>query len=365
MDVASNSHHGKYEHQHMQEEMNVWLLLDSSKPGGIESHVMQLASGLRSHGVAVSVVFLADHGKHPMKDALDKAGIDRRFLKGSFYSLVKALKNSKPALVHTHGYKAGILGRAAGQIVGIPVASTFHAGETGRGRMRFYDTLDRQTAKLASLVYAVSNDIANKLPAPSRVLDNFVDTRDCVTSSGDKIAFVGRLSHEKGPDRFVDLAESFPSIPFHVYGDGPLGDKLRQSAPANLAFHGQQASMKPLWSEIGLLVMPSRHEGMPMAALEAMSHGIPVIASKVGAMQRVVQDGSNGWLVNEGDMAALRDRLQLWLALDERQKNRMRVAASERIMSEFSVDSVIPEIIAGYRKITSSRRARVAGNLQQ
>ena len=106
----------------MQEEMKVWLLLDSSKPGGIESHVMQLASGLRSHGVAVSVVFLAHHGKHPMKDALDKEGIDQKVLGGGFYSLVKALHIAKPALVHTHGYKAGILARAAGLIVGIPVA---------------------------------------------------------------------------------------------------------------------------------------------------------------------------------------------------------------------------------------------------
>jgi hypothetical protein len=349
----------------MREQMRVWLLLDSSKPGGIESHVLQLASGLLAHGIAVRVVFMADHGRHPLKDALDEAGIDRQVLDGGFYSLLKALRTSRPAVVHTHGYKAGILARAAGPIAGIPVASTFHAGETGRGRMRFYDTLDRQTAIFASLVYAVSNDIANKLPTPSRVLDNFVDTRDCEISRSDTIAFVGRLSDEKGPDRFVDLAESFPKIPFHIYGDGPLGEKLRQGAPGNLTFHGQQASMKPLWKDIGLLVMPSRHEGMPMAALEAMSHGIPVIASNVGAMERVVQDGSNGWLVDEGDIAALRDRLKLWLALDEQQKYHMRVAASERILSAFSTDSVIPEIIAGYRTITSSRRATIAGNPQQ
>lgn len=347
----------------MRNQMRVWLLLDSSKPGGIESHVLQLARGLLAHGVSVRVVFLSDHGKHPMKDALDEAGIDQQVLEGGIYSLWKALRSSRPALVHTHGYKAGILARAAGVITGIPVASTFHAGETGRGRMQLYDTLDRQTARLASLVYAVSSDIARRLPAKCTVLDNFIDTRECEASSGDKIAFVGRLSHEKGPDRFLHLAESFPSTTFHIYGDGPLGDSIRHGAPGNLVLHGQQASMKPLWAGIGLLVMPSRHEGMPMAALEAMSHGIPVIASNVGAMERVVQPGINGWLVDEGDMTGLRDKLRHWLALDEQHKRRMQEAASRKIRNEFSVNSVIPKIIAGYRKITKSRRSGITGHL--
>jgi hypothetical protein len=100
-----------------------------------------------------------------------------------------------------------------------------------------------------------------------------------------------------------------------------------------------------------------------MAALEAMSHGIPVIASNVGAMERIVQPGINGWLVDEGDMTGLRDKLRHWLALDEQHKRRMQEAASRKIRNEFSVNSVIPKIIAGYRKITKSRRSGITGHL--
>lgn len=112
---------------------SVWLLLDSSGIGGIETHVWHLAEALRSRGRPVRVVFLADHGPHPLFDRLEAAQHRVTRLGGSFGDLLHALREQRPGVLHTHGYKAGILGRLAARLAGIPVVSTFHAGEPGRG----------------------------------------------------------------------------------------------------------------------------------------------------------------------------------------------------------------------------------------
>ncbi len=86
-----------------------------------------------------------------------------------------------------------------------------------------------------------------------------------------QIAFVGRLSHEKGADRFIDIARHIPDIEFSIYGDGPEKPRLIENAPANVIFHGHQNDMDAVWCNISALVISSRYEGLPMAALEAMA----------------------------------------------------------------------------------------------
>ena len=185
---------------------NIWLLLDSSKAGGIETHVLQLANGLRNHGEAPLVVFLTDYGQHPLRELLQHNGIPQITLDGGFTTLFKKLRQERPAILHTHGYKAGILGRFSAWISKIPVISTYHSGEIASGKLALYDWIDRHSAGLAVQVFAVSPQIAQRLPVKAKVFDNFVNTRDLQNSTGNQIAFVGRVSNEKGPDYFASLA---------------------------------------------------------------------------------------------------------------------------------------------------------------
>ncbi len=335
-------------------QQEIWLALDSRAPGGIESHVRQLAEGLKRRGQLVRVVFLRDYGEHPLHDVLRAADIPSLVLDGRIGSLWRHLRRARPALLHTHGYKAGILGRVAARLNRIPVISTFHAGERPSGRLALYDCLDRHTARLAQQRFAVSPAIMQRLPVTAELTDNFVDDAGLAISHGRQIAFVGRLSEEKGPDRFLRLASEFPQQQFHLYGDGPQMAALRQTAPKNLQFHGQQDDMTPLWQNIGLLVMPSRHEGLPMAALEAMARGIPVLASNVGALDQLVEDGTNGWLVENGDQEALAERLGHWLAMDTEQIQTMQQASQRQITRRYSADIAIPRLIAVYERLVST-----------
>jgi len=331
----------------------IWLLLDSSSPGGIETHVFQLAIGLKEQGQKARVVFLQDYGPHPLRDALKASGVSTEALDGSMKSLWTMVRKHKPFLLHTHGYKAGILGRIIGLLAGVSAVSTFHAGEKPSGKLAIYDRLDRGTAWLAKKVFAVSPEIAARLPVKSLVLDNFIDTSRLPQSSGKQIAFVGRLSHEKGPDYFLQLATFFPKQQFDFYGDGPSREELEGKAGPNVRFHGQQSDMTPVWQKIGLLVMPSRHEGLPMAALEAMGRGIPVLASDVGALDQLVKHGFNGWLIPPGDTDALKAHLSQWLKMNNEDKNEFHDLSKAVVERRFSAAVVIPQLLSVYQDATA------------
>ncbi|MCB1775039.1 MAG: glycosyltransferase family 4 protein [Gammaproteobacteria bacterium] len=327
---------------------SIWLALDSRQAGGIETHVVQLANGLRDHGWHSRVVFLRDHGPHPMKDRLADRGLPWSVLDGRFFSLARLLRTARPSILHTHGYKAGIVGRLAARITGVPVVSTFHAGETGTGRVALYDRLDRWTSALSQQRIAVSQSIADRLPWPSSVMNNFVDVPD-PTTIGNQIAFVGRLSHEKGPDIFTRLGALHPGHPFHVYGSGPMATELQRTASANIVFHGAQADMDTVWPRIGVLVMTSRHEGLPMAALEAMARGIPVIATNTGNLPALVRHGDNGFLCPVADIAAFDTCLSTWLTRKD-QRDRWSVTARDTVQRAFSTRAVVPQVLDRYRQ---------------
>lgn len=328
----------------------IWLLIDSREPGGIESHVLQLAEGLIQHKREVQVVFLTHYGEHPLRNELRHRGIPTISLDGSVRTLWRATRNQRPNLLHTHGYKAGLYGRLVARLCGIPAISTYHAGEIASGKLALYDWLDRISAGLANHVFAVSPQIAKRLPVNAELADNFVSTSGLINSSGTEIAFVGRLSKEKGPDRFLKLANHYPQQQFHIYGDGPMALALKNAAPVNIHFHGLQHDMSMVWPRIGLLVMPSRQEGLPMAALEAMARGIPLLASRVGALDQLISNNS-GWLVSSGNSAELVEGLRQWLSMGIDEKRQIQFTVRKKIEHRFSANVAIPKLIKRYCQI--------------
>ena len=335
---------------------DIWLLLDSRGPGGIETHVAQLAQGLMAAGVAVEVVFLADHGRHPLRDQLASSGIPQRCLSGGVRGVWRALEDERPRLIHTHGYKAGIIGRILGRRAGLPVVSTFHAGEPGSGKVRLYTALDRLTAPLAPAI-AVSGPIAARLPGRAAIIPNFValPPPEAVSSRPDApVAFVGRLSPEKGPDRFAQLANQVREAQFLCFGDGPLRHETEAQAAGRIEFRGMVASMADHWKEIGVLCVTSRHEGLPLAVLEAMANGVPVAAFDIGALAEVVISGETGWLVPPGDLDAMAAAVRDWRALDDRAREALSRRCRSRIQSTFSVEACLPAILAVYERALRS-----------
>lgn len=332
----------------MKPTREIWLLVDSQKPGGIESHILQLALGLQKHNKSVRVIFLAHYGIHPLRADLDLHKISHETLDGSIYDLYSKLKRNRPKLLHTHGYKAGIEGRLISKFLGIPVISTYHAGEKGKGKLYFYDLVDRLLGFLSNRNLAVSQDIANSLFSRSTVMNNFVDTDNLHLSKGSEIAFVGRVSPEKGPDVFLSIARRFPEITFSLYGDGPELSNLREEKLNNLILRGQKNSMATCWSNIALLVMPSRQEGLPLSAIEAMARGIPVIASDVGELGKLIEHQENGWLAPAEDVDQFSCYLNTWLTMPSYKKKILKSSARRKIENHFSACKMLPDFIKIY-----------------
>lgn len=339
----------------------IWLLLDSRSFGGIETHVLELAKGLIAHEHQVKVIFTNDYQpKPPLEAALKECSISTMTLSQSYPNTHPLLRlkeaiysaeqtSQRPAVIHAHGYKGNLLARMTrliGSTNAIRIVSSFHAGETPKGRVRLYDALDRFSAFLSEQRICVSRTIQSKLPYRSVLVKNFVPKAPLVSLNSRSVAFVGRLSEEKGPDTFVEMATHFPKHNFHIYGSGPMESLLKEIAPQNVQFHGHQSNMNKVWQGIDLLLITSRYEGLPMAALEAMSRGIPVISFELGELPSVIDTGSNGWIVSSP--YTMRTTLDTWLTLSDAKRSQIKYQAQQTIELNYSTDVVIPTMLEVY-----------------
>ncbi|WEM42559.1 glycosyltransferase family 4 protein [Photobacterium sp. DA100] len=301
----------------------IYLIVDSSGFGGIESHIQQLAILLQSKQAELEVVYLQHYPSHPQYAELEQHHISYRFLsESSVTTFFRQLKADD--IVHAHGYKASILSRFGRLLARYHLVTTFHAGEAVSGKLAFYEWLNRYTAAF-SYNLAVSEKIKTDLPFRCELLRNFVHCQNANDSrnrhSTLQVGFVGRLSHEKAIDRFVFLCAQLPNIKCHVFGDGDQAGML-QGRP--VIWHGAVPAMEPYWHLLDVLLITSRAEGMPMAALEAMAHGVVVLSTDVGEMPSLLEQEC---LVAEAHWQALAARVkeldnagdEAWQRLSKRQ----------------------------------------------
>lgn len=329
----------------------IWLLIDSRQFGGIETYVVQLAQGLIAHQQPVKVLLITEYvPRSPLCEKLENLSIPYQYLGGSTFDaltkLNKKIRQSPPLALHANGYKASLIAKLTKLYTGVKLVSTYHAGETPKGKMWLYDWLDRWSAWIANHSIVVSKAIGAKLPSNSHYIENFIDTNRLDIAYGEQIAFVGRLSPEKAPERFITLATQFPNRNFHFYGTGELSQQLQANAPKNIQFHGHQSNMDTVWSNVSVLIICSRYEGLPMVALEAMARGIVVIATSVGELPQLIRHRQNGYLArNASDLAPL---LTDWVSSPIVEQQITRQHAISTIQQNYSQQAIIPKMLKLY-----------------
>jgi len=327
------------------------LVVDSSGVGGIERHVAVLTKALRRRGYDAQIILLSDHGDNAWLRQLEAEQIPYEINSGGTKGLFQKLAARGIGLVHTHGYKADIIGRLVARVLGTPIVSTFHAGETGHFPVNVYQWADEWTSLLGTRI-SVSAPIAERLPYESRLISNFVVTPDGPPADAlpPTVGFVGRLSREKGPDYFCRAAAaSPPGVRWVMFGDGPMRDGLERKFAHCVEFRGMISNIAEAWPEIGLLLIPSRAEGLPMAALEALAAGVPVASARVGAMSEVVREDENGWLFDRGHLYAIGRIVARWAAERTTKSREWRAAAWKTAHERFGVDAGLDRTLEAYQ----------------
>lgn len=174
------------------------------------------------------------------------------------------------------------------------------------------------------------------------------------TRSTRKVVFVGRLSGEKGISTLLKAKKPTDNYQLNILGDGELGDVVKSAAARdkNIVWHGRVSSKEvyAAISDADLLVFPSEcYENFPISILEAMAHGRPVVASRIGGIPEIVQDGETGFLFEPGNEHSLSETIQGALGNLEKLR-RMGLSARLEFEQKYSPAPNFSQLNAIYEK---------------
>lgn len=319
---------------------------------------------------SVRVVSYLNHRRlnNSFTAALDEKGISYDTIvvgNTSSYQQIKqtidAIRRHSADILHTHGYCSDFIGLLAARFSGIPVISTVHGWTPVSFKLRGYQMLDRFCLKYFDTIVCVSSLLREELLRHGISSERLVHLPNSVSIPepldgqasalrqqlkcmlGEKIIVsIGRLSPEKGLDILLtSYASQFGSrrdVRLILVGDGPQKEALaalarRLNIAEQVIFAGFVSNVSSYYAAADLFVMPSHTEGFPMALLEAMAAGLPVIATAVGGIPDIIQDGIDGCLVPPGDI----DRLGASMAkmimipnLAQQMGNAARITVNQR-----------------------------------
>ncbi|WP_298441716.1 glycosyltransferase family 4 protein [uncultured Ferrimonas sp.] len=326
----------------------IFLVLDGREYGGIEAHVCHLWRLLSQAGHCVTLLLWQRYDDGSFKTQLNLQQLPHIGLIGSPRQKLQQLRQlAQKGVLHSHGYKAGILCRLAALGSGRRAISTFHAGECGHGKLRCYQWLDRLSAR-SSINLAVSERIAAQLPGSPMVIKNFVTHIAAprqATGTPLQIGFIGRYCLDKGLDRLVALAQQLPQFGWHSFGAGELAPLL---TPSNIEDHGFCHQVDRALAQLDLLVLPSRYEGLPLVALEALAAGVPVVAFAVGDLAKLIDDRV-GRLVPENELTQMAQALRQLAAQTPAQWQQLRSQGQARVQAQWQGQQTLSQCLSCYQ----------------
>lgn len=304
-------------------------------------------------------------------------GYSRRISASGLLRLHRTIVSCKPRIVHLHGYKATILAGAVCLARRLPTFATYH-GEASKAldlpRLAMYRAMEAQVLRRIRGVVAVSEPVGEELVrrrVPRQlvcVIPNGIsahtDQREATTvlaPSGfaPMLLVAGRLIREKNVGLALEVLarvrERHPTAGLVVAGEGRLRSALQEEARALgvaewVRFLGFVKDVRGLFSRCDCFLLPSSTEGMPIALLEAMAAGAPIVASRVGGIPAAITDGVEGLLVPPGDAELLFSAVSRLLD-DPALRQLLGAGARARFAREFTDDRMAEAYAALYDRV--------------
>ena len=347
--------------------IRVLQIIGNGIVGGMESVVQRLVEGLPRERFLVSALVPFEG---VFSERLRALGIDCHALSMPENPLWSSVQNtcalvhaSGVDVIHAHLTNAHLLAALVGRLTMRPVLATIHGRQLGVADLEAHRLADTHvnTVCRSSELHALGLGVD-----PSRLscIPNGVDTqrfrpgersialrRELLGPAADNAAdeplvgFVGRLSPEKGPEVFVRAAlmlrDRLPTARFVIVGDGPLRESMQAMVEQyrlsdRLHFAGVRDDMPAVYRELDLVVSTSHSEAMPLAIMEAMASGVPVVATRVGGVPDLIEQGGCGWLCEPGNFDSVASRIAA-LIEQPAERRRMGRRARERVVQRFDV----------------------------
>ena len=347
--------------------------------GGAEAVVWHLGRGLRDLGVEISVIVF---NKGRLERSLTEIGLHVDIVDEKTHSLLPLVQEVRrcalgmgATVIHSHGYKENMVAFGVSRLTpSIRLITTQHGWPEVYGRRRdlkywLINNLNRFiTTSFFGHLVCVSDDTKAMLArrqgrrgTKAEVIRNGIDVHLDVTEKQRGEDFVigscGRFVPVKDYPLLVAVAacirERNEHVRFRLAGDGPEFDTVK----ALLRSHGLEDmvscigavdDMEGFYRGLDMYINTSLHEGIPVSVLEAMLHGLPVVAPRVGGLGEVITDGIEGYLIDERDPSRYGDRC-LRLMEDRGLYDSMSCAAVTRVKNSFSAERMARDYLAVYR----------------
>jgi glycosyltransferase involved in cell wall biosynthesis len=368
--------------------MKVVHVISSGGLYGAEFMLMRAVAAQRKQGIDAAIGDVAAPGRASplaeaarqrglpvipfvMRDGFDPAGASRMF---------RALRDQAFDVIHSHGYKMNVhIGMLAPSLRWARTVATVHGwtATRGFGKANLYQWLDARALRAFNHVVLVSPAMKSRpqLRSLRRVsiiengieFGNFASVRRAPPAPKNaKLLLVGRLSPEKGFDLMLSAAARLKSQGrighLTIAGDGALRAELTALAASLgiadlVTFAGFVDDMESLYASHDVLVLSSRTEGLPMTLLEAIAQRLPVVATRVGGMPDVLDDGAGGVLVPSENADALADGIASVVDNPEAACARAEIAW-QRARARYGVEAMARQYIDVYSHLLADARAK-------
>lgn len=290
----------------------------------------------------------------------------------------RLIKNEKINIIQSHGYKADIIAFFLWMFTKRPWISFSHGWTTENYKVQFYNLIDRLVLRFSTLAVVVSPPLLSEISTlrgskPTKIIYNAVDPDEITLGLTEEeiktkykipadffiIGCFGRLSSEKGQSVLLNAVSKVVKInkKFVVLfaGDGPDKTFLEAHADkleihSNVRWCGYHSEMRGFYNAIDLLIIPSLSEGLPNVLLESMCFGVPSIATRVGAIQEVIDDDQTGWIVSPGNVEELTSKIIYCMQLPDKVIH-AGINAKDHVLKNFSADDRVEKICKLYQAV--------------
>jgi glycosyltransferase involved in cell wall biosynthesis len=369
----------------MRRPIRVLQLLVSTSPGGGPKHVHDLVRHLPKTDFEFMVGAPRDGIFFKRFQELGIPAVEIPFGRvgiGPLLATIGLIRRVRADLVHTHGKGAGLHGRLAARLLGVPAVHTFHGihyrSYPAIGQ-RFYLALERRLSRLSRTIINVSgSQEAEGLslhlfrPEQSQVilngvdfeemdrtlLDNPIKREDLGLGRGDFVlGCISRVDPVKRLEVLLDalarLRDRIPGVTLILVGGGGEEDRLRHltrrlALQDRVVFTGFLERPARIYSAVDLYVSSSLKEGLPLAMVEAMGAGLATVATDVPGHRDVVVHGKTGLLVPADDAVNLAEAVA-WLWADPVKRAALGHDARRRAREEFGIEKMLDRTAAVYR----------------